>query len=44
MKLKREKTMVGKYWAGVAQIKVVQKLDLNGNQVLQKPSNIGYLL
>ena len=43
VKLKNEKTMVGKFLVGVELITVEQKLDQSGYLVIQKQSNIGYL-
>ena len=43
VKLKRVKTMVGKYWVKIKKIILELKLGLNGSQVLLRQFNIGYL-
>ena len=43
VKLKKEKTMVGKFLVGVEQITVELRLDQSGYLATQKQSNIGCL-
>ena len=43
VKLKKEKTMVGKFLVGVEQITVELRLDQSGYLAIQKLSNTGYL-
>ena len=43
VKLKKEKTMVGKFLVGVEQITVELRLDQSGYLAIQKLSNIGCL-